>query len=226
MYTHVNLIASPETNKLGLIKRVLVSSDKAKEYGYIKPQETENKVTVLDAIIVAHEELYTRFKKYPKSYFDVAETDFISRIFGVETFYAGFRVNNELPWDENDNGLTANKAVLKEDDDLNLFIVHDRNYNDIFLNFEDTETFFAKGYEIKIRLLGERHLYSGEGKKPLKDFTISVIKDKFDIRLIKNYITDEDGYVYFKIDTAGEYYLTVTDGAGYYIAPYNKIIVI
>ena len=219
---NITIIASPEKNKLGTVKNICVSSDKSIEYGYIKPFETKDKPTVLDAIITVHEEMYRDFKANPKKYFDVAETEFISKIFGIETFFAGFRVNNELPWDENDNGLTANKVVLKDNDVLNLFIVRDEKYNDLFLNFEESDNEFYKNEYFKIRLLGERHLYSGTGKTGQKNFTVSLIKDR---EIINNYITDDNGHVNIKIENCGEYILTVTEGPDYFIAPYKKIII-
>ena len=35
---NITLIASPERNRLTLVKEICISSDKAKEYGYIKPK--------------------------------------------------------------------------------------------------------------------------------------------------------------------------------------------
>ena len=207
-----------------------VSSDEAKKAGFEKSEKYKNEVTVIDALVVLHRDMFGEdFDKNPENYLKMSKQGWISKIFGVETFNSGYLVNGKVPEypDKPGTGSVANDTVLGANDTVSAFIYSDTTgYSDIYLEFTEKQITAKTGEKFTITLQGMKPMSFGAPDKmsPKAGFTVRLTSaDNKDVYL--EAVTNKDGNVEFKIPEPGVYTASVVAGAEYYIQPYAKVTV-
>ena len=196
-------------------KEVEVASNTAEKYGFTDKVEG---VSVLDALVAAHELVYgDKFTPATaKQYLAIdPNTDWESKVFGRETGFHGFYINNDFP--TNEAGAARPKVTdtkLLDGDVLDYFVGSDaENQNDYYTWLEVPAT-MTSGEDITVTVKGVQALdpdATQANAQPLEgvglawlDMTTGTIKP------IDGVVTDENGKATF----------TVVEGAatGYLVA--------
>ncbi|MDO5392640.1 MAG: cadherin-like beta sandwich domain-containing protein [Eubacteriales bacterium] len=187
--------------KPDLILNPSVRADEAEKAGYTKPEELKNKVTVLDALVVLHKEMFGEedFGKNPTNYLQVEESGWIKTLFGVKTTDIGFYVNHEAP------SLTCNQCELKNQDTVCAFLYGDTTkYSDRYLFIEKEQDQIEAGdnLSLTVKSAGYMTTQAESGcEVTLKDPDGNQEKA----------ITDENGAVLFQVQKAGIYTAEITN---------------
>ena len=186
------------------ISEVQVASNTAEKYGFTDKVEG---VSVLDALVAAHELVYgDKFTPAMAKQYLVIDpnTDWESKVFGRETGFHGFYINNDFP--TNEAGAARPKVTdtkLLDGDVLDYFIGSDaENQNDYYTWLEVPAT-MTSGEDITVTVKGVKALdpdATQANAQPLEgvglawvDMTTGTIKP------IDGVVTDENGKATFTV---------------------------
>ena len=185
-------------------KELEVASNTAEKYGFTDKVEG---VSVLDALVAAHELVYgDKFTPATaKQYLAIdPNTDWESKVFGRETGFHGFYINNDFP--TNEAGAARPKVTdtkLLDGDVLDYFVGSDaENQNDYYTWLEVPAT-MTSGEDITVTVKGVKALdpdATQAAAQPLEgvglawlDMTTGTIKP------IDGVVTDENGKATFTV---------------------------
>lgn len=187
--------------KPDLILNQPVRADEAEKAGYTKPEDLKDKVTVLDALVVLHKEMFGEedFGNNPTDYLEINASGWITTLFGVETTYVGFYVNNESP------SLTCDQCELKTQDTVCAFIYGDTTqYSDQYLFIEKEQDQIEAGESLS--LIVKSAGYMTTQAEPGCEVTLTDPDGNQ-----QQAITDENGVVLFQVQKAGIYTAEITN---------------
>lgn len=206
MTADITVRINKDANKLGTNEKITVKATDAAAYGYEKPENMKKQVTVADALYALHAALYgEKFNENPSDYLNISSNGWLNGIFGVQTSYIGYYVNNVFPTDEAGNGTVANDTVLKTGDELEVFLYGDTNKGtDKYLYFSNTPDSVESGKDFSVTLMTAGYT----GSDAAKDCTV-VLKNTETGETVER-ITDENGIVTFKADKGGKYQIYVS----------------
>lgn len=194
-----------------------VTSKDAAAYGYVKPDNMRNQVTVADALYVLHKAMYgDAFDENPSKYLNVSSNGWINTMFENTTGNFGYYVNNKYPADENGKGTVANTTVLKSGDTLSLCVLADTTgYTDEYIYFENVPEEICAGKEFEVTVKGLSMMTPVENEK---ECTVEL--KNLDTDETAEFVTNDEGIADVKADKAGKYQLTVTKTSHkYYFKP-------
>ena len=194
-----------------------VTSKDAAAYGYEKPDNMRNQVTVADALYVLHKAMYgDAFDENPSKYLNVSSNGWINTMFENTTGNFGYYVNNKYPADENGKGTVANTTVLKSGDTLSLYVFADTTgYTDEYIYFENVPEEICAGKEFEVTVKGLSMMTPVENEK---ECTVEL--KNLDTDETAEFVTNDEGIADVKADKAGKYQLTVTKTSHkYYFKP-------
>lgn len=194
----------------GELRTVEVTSKDAEKYGYEKPETVRNQVTITDALYKLHAEMYgEQFAENPEAYLEIGGNGWINRIFKIQGAAVGTLVNNRF-------GGTTNEEVLKNGDELGVFLLADTaKYSDKYLYFQNVpeKVVTEQAFTINFRdtdMWGTDEAAAG----------CTVEMKNLDTNKTTEAITDKDGNVTLSADQAGSYQITVTKTPyTYFVAP-------
>ncbi len=212
-----------------------VQSSAAEKYGYVKPEDYKNKVTVADALATYHRAVYGEdFEKNPQKYLVINNSGGITKIFGVETMDIGYKVNNKMPTypDKPDMGSLANDSLLKEGDQLNIFRYFGDYNENKYLYFDKVDYTGKAGESLNIKVLTEQYNTVSQKLEEVNVEKATVVVKK-EGEVVAQGTTDENGLASIQLapDMKGDYDVTVgkvlTDAGkeGKFIAPYAGLTV-
>ena len=187
--------------KPDLILNQPVRADEAEKAGYTKPEASKDKVTVLDALVVLHKEMFGEedFGKNPMDYLEINASGWITTLFGVETTYVGFYVNHESP------SLTCDQCELKTQDTVCAFLYGDTTqYSDQYLFIEKTQEQIEVGESLS--LIVKSAGYMTTQAEPGCEVTLTDPDGNQE-----QATTDENGVVLFQVQKAGIYTAEITN---------------
>ena len=187
--------------KPDLILNQPVRADEAEKAGYTKPEASKDKVTVLDALVVLHKEMFGEedFGKNPTDYLEINASGWITTLFGLETSYVGFYVNHESP------SLTCDQCELKTQDTVCAFLYRDTTqYSDRYLFIEKTQDQIEAGESLS--LIVKSAGYMTTQAEPGCEVTLTDPDGNQ-----QQAITDENGVVLFQVQKAGIYTAEITN---------------
>ena len=185
-------------------KELEVASNTAEKYGFTDKVEG---VSVLDALVAAHELVYgDKFTPATaKQYLAIdPNTDWESKVFGRETDFHGFYINNDFPTNEAGAGQPkVTDTKLLDGDVLDYFVGSDaENQNDYYTWLEVPAT-MTSGEDITVTVKGVQALdpdATQANAQPLEgvglawlDMTTGTIKP------IDGVVTDENGKATFTV---------------------------
>ena len=173
------------------------------QFGYANKEGYEKEVTVQDVLAAAHVEKYgDAFVSQPQDYL-VIGNGMISKLFGKESSYLGYCINNKIP-----GASMANDAVMKNGDELNVFYYQDTaTWYDLYLYFESVPSGVKAQEAFTVTLKGY-HAAWGDDAVNQAGYTVS-LKDAGG-NVAASAVTNADGQVTLKAEKAGQYQLTVT----------------
>ncbi len=212
-----------------------VQSSAAEKYGYVKPEDYKNKVTVADALASYHRVVYGEdFEENPQKYLVINNSGFISKIFGVETTDVGYKVNNKMPTypDKPDMGSLANDSLLKEGDQLNIFRYFGGYNENKYLYFDKVDYTGKAGDSLKIKVLTEQYNTVSQKLEEVSVEKATVVVKKEGAVLAQG-TTNGNGLANIPLasDMKGDYDVTVgkvltnSGQEGKFIAPYARLTV-
>lgn len=187
--------------KPDLILNQPVRADEAEKAGYTKPEASKDKVTVLDALVVLHKEMFGEedFGKNPTDYLEINASGWITTLFGVETTYVGFYVNHESP------SLTCDQCELKTQDTVCAFLYGDTTqYSDRYLFIEKEQEQIEVGESLS--LIVKSAGYMTAQAEPGCEVTLTDPDGNQE-----QATTDENGVVLFQVQKAGIYTAEITN---------------
>ena len=220
MTADITIRVNQVSNQPAQLQKITVKATDAASYGYEKPEAMKNQVTAADAFYALHAALYgEEFTKDPSAYLNIGSNGWINAIFGEVTTAVSYYVNDKYPVDENGVGTVANDTVLKNGDELSVFVYNDReNYSDQYLYFQDVPSFAEVSKEFSVVLMAAGYPADGVAK----DCKI-VLKNKATGETTEA-ITDENGIVALKTDKAGTYEIYVSETPyKYFVSPMKEI---
>lgn len=210
---------------------VVVSAEAATKAGYSKAPEFQKQVTVIDALVVLHQQLYGEdFSNNPTKYLVMDANGFISTIFGKKTYSLGYFVNNAFPVyaDNPKLGSVANDTVLKNTDTLNVFLYNSPYYAEKYLYF-GSKTYHTKtDTPVTVNVQG---FYAMMERTPVAQEGATVVAQDANGKIVAEAITDADGNATLTLQQAGDYTLTVSaieedeTWGDYFVAPYSQLTV-
>ena len=136
----VSVRINMDSGKPGKSYTVKVTSDMAAKAGFSKPEGFENTVTILDAMVAAHQKMYgDDFGKDPGKYL-IINGGWIQKFWGIETGAIGYLLNNQSPTDLNGSATLCNNSPIKTGDVVTVYQYGDtQNYSDTYLYFADSQ---------------------------------------------------------------------------------------
>lgn len=224
-------------------EKLTVSSGIACKYGY--ETEDDGKVSVLDALVAAHEyllgdELFNAVSS--NEFLAVSESGFITKVLGEDSSASGFFVNDRQPNDGIYNELygsygayTANKAYLNDGDFVNFFFYQDKSYwTDYYAFFDKKYADVHIGEELALNLSGFMSFYGCYAEEaiesrtePISEIAILAGTDKNNLKSIDT-VTDENGDFKLSFDKPGVYYVSAqsySDEYTYFVLPWCEVTV-
>ena len=187
--------------KPDLILNQPVRADEAEKAGYTKPEELKDKITVLDALVALHKEMFGEedFGKNPTDYLEINASGWITTLFGVETTYVGFYVNHESP------SLTCDQCELKTQDTVCAFLYRDTTqYSDRYLFIEKTQDQIEAGESLSLIVKSAGYMTTQA------ELGCEVTLTDPDGNQ-EQATTDENGMVLFQVQKAGIYTAEITN---------------
>ena len=187
--------------KPDLILNQPVRADEAEKAGYTKPEASKDKVTVLDALVVLHKEMFGEedFGKNPTDYLEINASGWITTLFGLETSYVGFYVNHESP------SLTCDQCELKTQDTVCAFLYGDTTqYSDQYLFIEKTQEQIEVGESLSLIVKSAGYMTTQA------ELGCEVTLTDPDGNQ-EQATTDENGMVLFQVQKAGIYTAEITN---------------
>ena len=220
---------NPVSGAMGMQFSGDVYSDAAEKAGFKKAAEFKKEVTVIDALVVMHQQMFGEdFDKNPQDYLVMGPTGWLSKVFGVDTINIGFYVNDAMPKDENGMGTMANTSILKDNDVLNVFVYGSAYQQDIYLKFDNTEYTTEADTKFEVTVTGfvtEKAMWGDVVLEPQSDCKVVLIPDDVSAQKIEA-VTDTQGKAVFTVPQMGTYTMTVEScGSEFFIAPYAKVTV-
>ena len=203
-----------DKNMPGMSYESVVKHDAASKAGYSKSEALKKEVTVLDAMVVLHQNMFGNdFNKDPEAYLKVASSGMITKLFGVSTSDLAFSVNGVTP------DTMASNTVLKENDRLVVALLNSPVYKDQYLEFAEKNLSVKQGEDFTVTLTGHPFMTSEKEKtfKPQEGYTVK-LQSLADSNLSYTAVTDTMGVAHFNAAKPGNYEITVTAGADYFIA--------
>ncbi len=222
----VTILGNSKANEIGVRVIADVRSDEATKLGYYKPEEFRNKVTVIDALVVLHRQMYGNdFDANPEKYLAMHENGWLTSIFGIKTSNSGYLVNGAMPvYPGTTSGSVANDSVLKSGDTLSAFLYNSPTFDDTYLEFGNDEVNGVQTEDFELALNGFKPLsYPVADIKGPKEGFIVRLTSKIDEKVFYEAKTDSKGIAKFNVDKPGEYIATVVSGTEYFIAPYANV---
>ena len=185
-------------------KELEVASNTAEKYGFTDKVEG---VSVLDALVAAHELVYgDKFTPATaKQYLAIdPNTDWESKVFGRETGFHGFYINNDFP--TNEAGAARPKVTdtkLLDGDVLDYFVGSDaENQNDYYTWLEVPAT-MTSGEDITVTVKGVKALdpdATQAAAQPLEGVGLAwVDMATGTVKPIEGVVTDENGKATFTV---------------------------
>ena len=217
----VSVRINMDSGKPGKSYTVKVTSDMA-----AKPEGFENTVTILDAMVAAHQKMYgDDFGKDPGKYL-IINGGWIQKFWGIETGAIGYLLNNQSPTDLNGSATLCNNSPIKTGDVVTVYQYGDtQNYSDTYLYFADSQIQQKEPGEVSLTLL--RSGYDANWKpvsSPQENCKV-VLADS-NGKQVAEAATDKDGIVTFKISEAGSYSADVTAAPfDYYVSAHADITI-
>lgn len=216
---------------------IKVAPDCASELGYTIDDPTST--SVFDAMAAAHKFLLgDEFNAdTAKDYLDITSSGWINTILGMDASASGFFVNGITPNDGVLNptygsytSYTADKAILNQGDNLQIFFYQDKSfYSDYYAKFDKSSVSATAGEEFKLNLSGFMTFmgtYPAEqleaSIEPISDIAILVGTDPNDLKPTE-IVTDDNGDCTISFDTDGTYYisaLSYSDDYTYFVLPW------
>lgn len=195
-------------------QEITVSKNTAEDYGY---SDSVDGVSVLDVLVKVHELIFEdMFTADTKSEFLSLSGDFVTKIFGEETYSSGFLLNEGYPNDGTTGTMVTTQSV-ESGDKLDFFIYQDvpyctDKYSWIDYDFSDDE--------IQLSAVGSAPAYAyayttpsafKQSATPLVDVNFAWVDENGGCTEIENITTDENGMAQIPkpTQTNKDYYLTV-----------------
>lgn len=177
-------------------------------------------VSVLDALLCAHEAVYgAAFTKDTMSSHFGGSSSFVTKIFGVDGSI-GYAVNDRLPVGPKYDGYAINEYALSEGDDVYFFIYASPYWGDYLSYFDKKQLTVNAGEEVTLTLSGymamEQMGTPGKDTRPITTMEniegaeIDLLDENEGKLEFGDYLgeTDENGKVKLKFDKAGTYYVS------------------
>lgn len=182
----------------------------------------EGQVSVLDALLCAHEAVYgAEFTKDTMSKYFGGTESYTTKIFGISGSFS-FGINDRLPIGPKSDGYLMNEYALSEGDEIYFFNYADPYWGDYLSAFDKKEASVKAGEELSITLTGFMAMEQMVGSPgtdtpelktlgPIADADICVLEQdtdgcwNFDSDIG---MTDENGVAKIKFDKAGVYYVS------------------
>ena len=222
----VSVRINMDSGKPGKSYTLKVTSDMAAKAGFSKPEGFENTVTILDAMVAAHQKMYgDDFGKDPGKYL-VVNGGWIQKFWGIETGAIGYLLNDQSPADLNGTPTLCNNSPIKAGDVVTVYQYGDtQNYSDTYLYFVDSQIQQKEPGEVSLTLL--RSGYDANWKpvsSPQENCKV-VLTDS-NGKQVAEAATDKDGIVTFKISEAGSYSADVTAAPfDYYVSAHADLTI-
>ena len=185
-------------------KELEVASNTAEKYGFTDKVEG---VSVLDALVAAHELVYgDKFTPATaKQYLAIdPNTDWESKVFGRETGFHGFYINNDFPTNEAGAGQPkVTDTKLLDGDVLDYFVGSDaENQNDYYTWLEVPAT-MTSGEDITVTVKGVKAMdpdATQANAQPLEGVGLAwVDMATGTVKPIEGVVTDENGKATFTV---------------------------
>ena len=190
------------------------------EVGGVDHSIKEGQVSVLDALLCAHEAVYgAAFTKDTMSSYFGGSSSFVSKIFGVDGGIS-YAVNDRLPVGPKYDGYAINEYALSEGDDVYFFIYASPHWGDYLSYFDKKQLTVNAGEEVTLTLSGymamEQMGTPGKDTRPITTMEniegaeIDLLDENAGKLEFGDYLgeTDENGKVKLKFDKAGTYYVS------------------
>ena len=222
----VSVRINMDSGKPGKSYTLKVTSDMAAKAGFSKPEGFENTVTILDAMVAAHQKMYgDDFGKDPGKYL-VVNSGWIQKFWGIETGAIGYLLNDQSPADLNGSATLCNNSPIKTGDVVTVYQYGDtQNYSDMYLYFADSQIQQKEPGEVSLTLM--RSGYDANWKpvsSPQENCKV-VLTDS-NGKQVAEATSDKDGVVTFKISEAGSYSVNVTEAPfDYFVSAHADITV-
>lgn len=222
----VSIRINMDSGKPGKAYTLNVTSDMAAKAGFDKPEGFENTVTILDAMVAAHQKMYgDDFAKDPSRYL-VVNGGWIQKFWGIETGAIGYLLNDQSPADLNGSATLCNNSPIKTGDVVTVYQYGDtQNYSDTYLYFVDSQIQQKEPGEVSLTLM--RSGYDANWKpvsSPQENCKVVLADSKG--KQVAEGTTDKDGIATFKISEAGSYRADVTAAPfDYYVSAHADITI-
>ena len=222
----VSVRINMDSGKPGKSYTLKITSDMAAKAGFSKPEGFENTVTILDAMVAAHQKMYgDDFGKDPGRYL-VVNGGWIQKFWGIETGAIGYLLNDQSPTDLNGSATLCNNSPIKTGDVVTVYQYGDtQNYSDTYLYFVDSQIQQKEPGEVSLTLM--RSGYDANWKpvsSPQENCKVVLTDSKG--KQVTEGTTDKDGIVTFKISGAGSYSADVTAAPfDYYVSAHADITI-
>lgn len=222
----VSVRINMDSGKPGKSYTLKVTSDMAAKAGFSKPEGFENTVTILDAMVAAHQKMYgDDFGKDPGKYL-VINGGWIQKFWGIETGAIGYLLNDQSPADLNGSATLCNNSPIKAGDVVTVYQYGDTQYySDTYLYFVDSQIQQKEPGEVSLTLM--RSGYDANWKpvsSPQENCKV-VLADSNGKQVAEG-MTDKDGIVTFKISEAGSYSADVTAAPfDYYVSAHADVTI-
>lgn len=222
----VSVRINMDSGKPGKAYTLNVTSDMAAKAGFTKQEGFENTVTILDAMVAAHQKMYgDDFGKDPGKYL-VINGGWIHKFWGIETGAIGYLLNDQSPADLNGSATLCNNSPIKAGDVVTVYQYGDTQYySDTYLYFVDSQIQQKEPGEVSLTLM--RSGYDANWKpvsSPQENCKV-VLTDSNGKQVAEG-TTDKDGIVTFKISEAGSYSADVTAAPfDYYVSAHADITI-
>ena len=222
----VYIVSQAEGAFLCAPQTVTVSEDTAETYGLT---DSVDGVSVLDALIAAHELIFEDdFTPSTVNYYFQESGEFISAVFGIDTYLFGFMLNGGTPNDGTDspyggyNGTTAFTQEITDGDKVDFFIYQDGSYFSDNYSWIDGELSALPGNETEITVSGSMammgYLYETPddfkaSAEPLEGVSLAWVDENGGLTEITGVVTDDEGKATIAIPSdmpSGTYYITAT----------------
>lgn len=212
-------------NQPGQLLSMTVTADTAKSYGYEKPEEMQNKVTVVDVLYAIHKELYgADFENDPGRYLSVDNTGKINTIFKIQTANVSYMINDKIPMDASGNYTVAYNSVVNTGDQFSVYLYADTTgWSDKYLFFQDVPSSIDAGKEFAVTLKTYGYDSNWNQIELLVAGSTLTLENKATGEKTQ-VVTDENGSAVLKAEKAGSYRLYVSDASyNYYVVAMTDI---
>lgn len=223
----VSVRINMDSGKPGKSYTVKVTSDMAAKAGFSKPEGFENTVTILDAMVAAHQKMYgDDFGKDPGKYL-VVNGGWIQKFWGIETGAIGYLLNDQSPADLNGTPTLCNNSPIKAGDVVTVYQYGDtQNYSDTYLYFVDSQIQQKDAGEVSLTLMKSSYDVAAKAMVSTPQENCKVVLADSNGKQVAEGTTDKDGIVTFKISEAGSYSADVTAAPfDYYVSAHADITI-